>query len=100
MRRRAGSERCTARSPTGRSRVGGVPKALHDGIAGAVYAAVRGGASLAGLAADAALSRREVRALSATPRGAAALAVINGLRGDALGARGQPAGGADDRARR
>ena len=62
----------------------GASKALHDGISGAVYAAVRGGASLAGLAADAALSRREARQLSGTPRGTAVLAVLNGLYGDAL----------------
>jgi pimeloyl-ACP methyl ester carboxylesterase len=63
---------------------GSVPKALHDAIAGGVYGAVRGGALIAGHAADAALSRREPRALSTTPRGAAALGVINGLRGDVL----------------
>jgi pimeloyl-ACP methyl ester carboxylesterase len=68
----------------------GLPKALHDGIAGVVYAAVRGGTLLAGRAADAALSRRETQALSTTPRGAAALAVVNGLRGDALEREGSP----------
>ncbi|HEX2410198.1 MAG TPA: hypothetical protein VHJ39_03430 [Solirubrobacteraceae bacterium] len=69
---------------------GGVSKALHDGIAAAAYGAVRGGAVLAGWAADAALSRREARALSGTPRGAAALAVLNGLRGDVLEREGSP----------
>jgi pimeloyl-ACP methyl ester carboxylesterase len=69
---------------------GGVPKALHDAIAATAYGAVRGGAALAGRAADAALSRREARALSATPRGAAALAVVNGLRGDVLEREGSP----------
>ena len=75
---------------------GGVSKALHDGIAGAVYGAVRGGAWLAGRAADGALAVRETRApgdareLSATPRGAVALAVLNGLRGDALEREGSP----------
>jgi pimeloyl-ACP methyl ester carboxylesterase len=67
-----------------------VPKAVHDGISRAVYASVRGGMLLAGRAADAALSRRETQALSTSPRGAAALGVINGLRGDALDREGNP----------
>jgi pimeloyl-ACP methyl ester carboxylesterase len=57
----------------------------HDAISRGVYAGVRGASQLAGHAADRALSRREHgRAISADPRGAAALAVINGLIGDAL----------------
>jgi pimeloyl-ACP methyl ester carboxylesterase len=56
-------------------------KALHDGISSAVYAGVAGGAALAGRAASALLPERPV---STTPRGAAVLAVLNGLRGDAL----------------
>jgi pimeloyl-ACP methyl ester carboxylesterase len=56
-------------------------KALHDGISGAVYASVAGAAALAGRAAEIALRDRP---LSTTPRGAAVLAVVNGLRGDAL----------------
>jgi pimeloyl-ACP methyl ester carboxylesterase len=58
---------------------GGASKALHDGIAGAVYAAVRGGMTVAGRAAEASPSVRE-------PRGVrpALLGVLNGLRGDAL----------------
>jgi pimeloyl-ACP methyl ester carboxylesterase len=74
----------------------GVSKAIHDGIVGAVYGAVRGGAWLAGHAADGALALRERRApddarnLSTTPRGAVALAVLNGLRGDALEREGSP----------
>ncbi len=55
---------------------GGPAKALHDGISGAVYAAVRGGALLAGRAAPALVPERDV-----SP---AALAVLNGLRGDVL----------------
>ena len=58
---------------------GGAPKAMHDAIAGGVYAAVRGGASVAGAVADRALARREPGV--APP---AVVAVINGLRGDAL----------------
>lgn len=59
----------------------GPTKALHDGISGAVYAGIRGGAALAGRAASRLIPDRPV---STTPRGAAALAVINGLRGDVL----------------
>ena len=53
----------------------GTAKALHDAIAGAVYASVRGGAALAGRAA-AVLPDREV-----SP---AVLGVVNGLQGDVL----------------
>jgi pimeloyl-ACP methyl ester carboxylesterase len=62
------------------------PRALHDAIAGVTYAAVGGGFALAGRAADVALARRRVtgQELSTTPRGAAALAAVNGLIGDAL----------------
>jgi pimeloyl-ACP methyl ester carboxylesterase len=63
----------------------GASKALHDGIAGAVYAAVRGGMTVAGRAADASLAvgvRREVPP--------ALLGVLNGLRGDALEREGSP----------
>jgi pimeloyl-ACP methyl ester carboxylesterase len=59
----------------------------HDAIAGGVYASVGGAAALAGRVADRALSRRDPgagRPISATPRGATALAVLNGLIGDAL----------------
>jgi len=56
-------------------------KALHDGISGAVYASVAGAASLAGRAAAVAVRDRP---LSTTPRGAAVLAVLAGLRGDQL----------------
>ena len=53
----------------------GVAKLLHDAIAGAAYASVRGGAALAGRASTA-LPDREV-----SP---AVLAVLNGLQGDVL----------------
>jgi pimeloyl-ACP methyl ester carboxylesterase len=66
--------------PTGRP-----ARLTHDAISRGVYAGLRGGSTLAGRAAEAALSRRERgRTISADPRGAAALAVINGLIGDAL----------------
>jgi pimeloyl-ACP methyl ester carboxylesterase len=61
--------------------------ATHDAIAGGVYAGLRGAAGALGRAADVALERRgapERRALSTTPRGAAALAALNGLVGDRL----------------
>jgi pimeloyl-ACP methyl ester carboxylesterase len=59
----------------------------HDAIARSVYASVGGAATLAGHVADRALSRRDPgagRPISATPRGAAVLAMLNGLIGDAL----------------
>jgi pimeloyl-ACP methyl ester carboxylesterase len=58
-----------------RAFVSGPAKLLHDGIAGAVYGAVRGGAALAGRA-SALLPDREV-----SP---AVLGVLNGLQGDEL----------------
>ena len=62
-------------------------RAMHDTISAAVYAAVRGGARLTGLGAESALARRVVRdgrAISRDPRGAAAIAALNGLIGDRL----------------
>jgi pimeloyl-ACP methyl ester carboxylesterase len=73
----AGGVRSVHRAIADRAFVRASPaKALHDGIAGIVYASVAGGAALAGRAAEAAAPDR---ALSP-----AALAVLNGLRGDAL----------------
>jgi pimeloyl-ACP methyl ester carboxylesterase len=63
----------------------------HDAVSRAVYAGLRGAATLAGEAAGQALALRgprDGRAISATPRGAAALGVLNGLYGDALEAEG------------
>jgi pimeloyl-ACP methyl ester carboxylesterase len=62
-------------------------RVAHDAISGGVYAGIRGASSLVGRASDAALARREAsdgRALSSTPRGAAAVAALNGLIGDRL----------------
>jgi hypothetical protein len=69
-----------------RTPLAGGPRALHDAIAGVAYGAVGAGFALAGRAADAALARRRAtgRELSTTPRGAAALAAVGGLIGDAL----------------
>jgi pimeloyl-ACP methyl ester carboxylesterase len=61
----------------------GAPRALHDAISRGVYAGLKGAAGLAGRAAGAAVAGRGP-ALSETPRGALVLAVLNGLRGDAL----------------
>jgi pimeloyl-ACP methyl ester carboxylesterase len=61
----------------------GAPRAIHDAISGSVYAGLRGASVLAGHAAGAAVAGRG-RTLSVTPRGAAVLAVLNGLRGDTL----------------
>ena len=57
----------------------------HDAIARGVYASLQGAAAVAGHVADCALAGRDSgRPLSDTPRGAQALAVVNGLIGDAL----------------
>jgi pimeloyl-ACP methyl ester carboxylesterase len=59
----------------------------HDAIARGVYASVRGAATAAGYVADRALGMRDAgdgRPISAAPRGAQALAVLNGLIGDEL----------------
>jgi pimeloyl-ACP methyl ester carboxylesterase len=59
----------------------------HDAIARGVYASLQGAATVAGCVADRALAGRDPgdgRPLSDTPRGAQALAVVNGLIGDAL----------------
>ncbi|MGH2845718.1 MAG: esterase/lipase family protein [Thermoleophilaceae bacterium] len=65
----------------------GPARLLHDTISGGVYAGIRGATALAGRAADTALGRRAVgdgRALSASPRGALVVGVLDGLIGDAL----------------
>src|SRR5687768_15734678 len=62
-------------------------RVAHDAIARGVYASLRGAAGAAGHVADRALRRRDPgdgRPLSATPRGALALAVVSGLIGDVL----------------
>jgi pimeloyl-ACP methyl ester carboxylesterase len=66
---------------------GSPAKLLHDGISGAVYAGVQSAAAVAGRVASVALPERPV---SDTPRGAALLAVLNGLRGDVLEREGSP----------
>jgi pimeloyl-ACP methyl ester carboxylesterase len=59
----------------------------HDAISGAVYTGLRGAARLAGRGAGTALAARQtpdLPALSETPAGSMALAVLNGLVGDSL----------------
>jgi pimeloyl-ACP methyl ester carboxylesterase len=59
----------------------------HDLITTGVYRALREGTNLVGRGADTGLGRRMVRdgrRLSRDPRGAAAIAVLNGLMGDRL----------------
>lgn len=67
---------------------GGRPaRAIHDAVARRVYGGLRGATSLMGRAADTAMERRHVGEdllLSATRPGAAMIAAINGLIGDAL----------------
>ena len=66
-------------------------RCAHQTIARGVYSSVRGAFVAAGAAGDAALAARgpgDRRAISATPRGAAALGVLNGVLGDALEAEG------------
>jgi pimeloyl-ACP methyl ester carboxylesterase len=61
----------------------GLPRMLHDTIAGGVYAGLKSAADATGRAAAVAVGSRGP-ALSATPKGATVLAVLNGLRGDVL----------------
>lgn len=61
---------------------------LHDGIARGSYFGVRAGIELAGLAGGRAFARGD--ALSGTPRGAAVIGALNGLRGDLLEREGSP----------
>src|SRR4051812_15642365 len=83
-------------------------RVMHDTIARGSYFGVRAGIALAGRVAGEAYARRSdagppdaggppdgtgasaPRALSATPRGAAVIAAINALRGDALERDGSP----------
>jgi pimeloyl-ACP methyl ester carboxylesterase len=62
-------------------------RVIHDTITRGVYAGVSGGARLAGHAAAVALPER---AITDHPRGAAVVAAVNGLIGDALEEQGSP----------
>jgi pimeloyl-ACP methyl ester carboxylesterase len=59
-------------------------RVVHDGISGGVYAGLKSASGVLGAGADAVLARREGRTLSTDPRGALALAALNGLIGDRL----------------
>jgi pimeloyl-ACP methyl ester carboxylesterase len=63
---------------------------LHEAITRGVYAGIGLGTRAVGLAAQAAVARREAPMLSTTPRGSALIAAVTGLRGDALEAEGSP----------
>jgi pimeloyl-ACP methyl ester carboxylesterase len=67
--------------------MGAPTRMTHDLVSAGVYRAVSGGAELVGRGADRGLGRRRVRdgrMVSKDPRGAAAVAVLNGLIGDRL----------------
>jgi hypothetical protein len=64
---------------------------LHDGISRGAYLGVRGGLTLLGRVAGAALERRPAeRPLSTTSRGAAVIAAVSAVRGDVLERDGSP----------
>jgi pimeloyl-ACP methyl ester carboxylesterase len=67
----------------------GPVEAIHRTVTAASYAAVRGGFGVAGRVVDLALRGRDVP-LSTTPRGAAVVAAVQGLRGDVLEREGSP----------
>lgn len=57
---------------------------MHDTISAAVYGGLSQATRLGGRAAEAAIGRRQTQLLSESPRGAALIAIINGLVGDTL----------------
>jgi len=59
-------------------------KNAHDTVAGAVYAGLGHATRFGGRALEAAVGRRYTQLLSESPRGAAAIAIVNGLVGDTL----------------
>jgi pimeloyl-ACP methyl ester carboxylesterase len=66
---------------------------IHDGISGGVYAGLKTASAVLGTGADALLGRREAgedQPLSSHPKGALALAALNGLIGDRLEREGSP----------
>lgn len=85
----AGMQKSIAERAFAASGPGAIPvRLVHDMVLHGVQAALAGGARLAGHAAGAALSRRQIGAVSETRAGATALAIINGLRGDVLAVEG------------
>ena len=67
-----------------------IVRPFHEAVTRGVYAGLGLGTRAVGLAAQAAVARREAPMLSTTPRGSALIAAITGLRGDALEAEGSP----------
>jgi pimeloyl-ACP methyl ester carboxylesterase len=70
---------------------GGSARTIHDGVSAAVYGGVRVGLEAVPRGTAAAMATRaskEAPSLAASPRGALALALLNGYAGDALAARG------------
>ncbi len=63
---------------------------VHERITRGVYAGLGLGTRAIGLAAQAAVARRDAPLLSTTPRGSLLIAAVTGLRGDALEAEGSP----------
>lgn len=63
---------------------------VHEAVTRGVFAGLGLGTRAIGMAAAAAVGRRDVPVLSTTPRGSAVIAAITGLRGDALEAEGSP----------
>ena len=63
---------------------------VHEAVTRGVYAGLGLGTRAIGMAAAAAVGRRDAPALSTTPRGSALIAAVTGLRGDALEAEGNP----------
>jgi pimeloyl-ACP methyl ester carboxylesterase len=63
---------------------------VHEAVTRGVFAGLGLGTRAIGVAAAAAVGRREAPALSTTPRGSALIAAVTGLRGDALEAEGSP----------
>ena len=59
-------------------------KFVHDAISDVVYGGLGQAVRLGGSAVEAAIGRRQAQLLSQSPRGAAVLAVVNGLIGDTL----------------
>ena len=69
----------------------GTPARLvHDFISSAVYAGLSQSVRLAGRGIEGVVGRRYAQELSATPRGAAVISIVNGLIGDTLESQGNP----------
>ncbi len=57
---------------------------VHDAVSGAVYGGLGHATRFGGRALEAAIGRRYTQLLSESPRGAAVIAIVNGLIGDTL----------------